>query len=601
MKKGVLFAFLAAGAALGSAQACGSSDSVTCGDGTVKQGSTCVAATGDAATDTGTGTVVPDFAGVTAVAPASTTSLRVSWNPATDGGAVADDVVYRVYVGTSAGQENFAAPTLETPAGARFAEVTGLTEGTQYYVVVRAHHPGGDEDANNVEKSGKPGADTKVPTFSGAVSAKPAGATSVEVSWAAGSDDLTAKEGLQYLVYVSDTPQTEGFAVPAAVSDPGATSVVVSGLENPTKPAKTYYFVVRARDASGNTDDNTTEVDSAVGPDTTAPSFGGCVLATATGATSAHLSWRAGSDDATAVSSLNYLVFASKTAGSFDFTVPQATFTGVTDGEVQGLSPKSQYYFVCRAADGWGNHDDNEFQLSAMTASDSTAPTFGGVTGATNVTTGSAELTWDAATDDQTADTDIVYDVFEALAPGGQDFTAAPTYTSDPGATSLIITGLEPRTHYYWVVRARDKANNESENTEEIDASTLVSFKANVVAGIFAVHCALTGCHSGAAPTGGMDLSVNAYSHIVSVATVTAPTGGQWSFRIAPGDLDASYMFAKISAVPCADNIGYCYGTGGVPPKINGTVMPPPSQQDPLGQAEKDTLHDWILQGALNN
>jgi len=74
------------------------------------------------------------------------------------------------------------------------------------------------------------------------------------------------------------------------------------------------------------------------------------------------------------------------------------------------------------------------------------------------------ELTWKAATDDVTPSSQIVYDVFYATHPGGEDFSQ-PTWTTSPGVTSFKTPPLhEPS---YFVVRARDQAGNEDQSTVE--------------------------------------------------------------------------------------------------------------------------------------
>ena len=75
-------------------------------------------------------------------------------------------------------------------------------------------------------------------------------------------------------------------------------------------------------------------------------------------------------------------------------------------------------------------------------------------------------LQWQPATDDSTPASKIVYDIYQATAPGGEDF-AKPTYTSDPGVTSFGTPPLPDDAAYYFVVRARDKAGNRDTNRVE--------------------------------------------------------------------------------------------------------------------------------------
>jgi hypothetical protein len=79
---------------------------------------------------------------------------------------------------------------------------------------------------------------------------------------------------------------------------------------------------------------------------------------------------------------------------------------------------------------------------------------------------GSYTLTWAAATDPVTPSSQIVYDIFVATAPGGEDYVT-PTYTTSAGATSFT-TPAAPRTGaLYFVVRARNAAGHEDTNTVE--------------------------------------------------------------------------------------------------------------------------------------
>jgi hypothetical protein len=139
---------------------------------------------------------------------------------------------------------------------------------------------------------------------------------------------------------------------------------VVEGLEDADT---TYHFVVRARDAAGNSDDNTEEIDGTTGPDTTAPVFSGCSLATSTGATSAFLSWKPARDDVTPADHILYAVYVAEQPGEQDFTLPAAEVLGGSGVEVPDLNPSTTYYFVCRAQDATKNEDSNVAERQART------------------------------------------------------------------------------------------------------------------------------------------------------------------------------------------------------------------------------------------
>jgi hypothetical protein len=75
-------------------------------------------------------------------------------------------------------------------------------------------------------------------------------------------------------------------------------------------------------------------------------------------------------------------------------------------------------------------------------------------------------LTWQAATDEGTPSSQILYDVFLAYSSGGEDFSQ-PTWTTSPGVITYRTPGLPSHGAYYFVVRARDQAGNEDQNKVE--------------------------------------------------------------------------------------------------------------------------------------
>ena len=80
--------------------------------------------------------------------------------------------------------------------------------------------------------------------------------------------------------------------------------------------------------------------------------------------------------------------------------------------------------------------------------------------------TTSYHLRWDPAKDNVTPSSKVVYDVYRARKPGGEDFST-PTYTTRPGVTSFDTPPLPADRTFYFVVRARDQAGNRDSNTVE--------------------------------------------------------------------------------------------------------------------------------------
>jgi hypothetical protein len=609
---------------------CGSSDSLQCGEGTAQLDKQCVPVLPQDASvvvvtpdggDSSVPEVVfrPTFGGVTSVAPVSTTSLLASWVQGTDPLTPQDNLVYHVYVGTAS--HMYAAPKT-SPAGATSMLLTGLDPASKYFVSVHAVNEKGVEDANTVEKTGTPANDTTPPTFVGKVTATPldpnapGAASSIKLDWDPATDDLTQPPGLIYAVYWSRSApdvRLAGGGTLGAVSDPGATSLIVHGLPTPNE---SYFFRVDAKDAAGNTTANPTPASAKTAPDTSAPTFKGCLTAVRPSAGGVNLTWAAAEDDSTPASAMTYTVYASPMpigpdGGGFDFTKKTVFKDGVLGGRVGGLTPHSIWYFICRASDADGNEDTNTAMVSTQTIDDAARPSFGGLVSAT-LKGNTATLTWLPGTDDQTPAEGLTYRIYEGKAdPKNINFAVAAYPPTAPGATTITLTKLAPGTIYYWIVRASDEAGNEDQNTNEkgVQTATTVCFQSDVYDSIIKVNCAVAGmCHGSDNPPQGlyMDTADNAYKYLVNQAAVedqTVDTDGglgvdagahvyQHRKRILapnPNDPPPDESFAKQS---------YLYLKITYDPDIVGSPMPPPPRT-PLSSVQVGTIRNWILQGAL--
>ncbi len=80
--------------------------------------------------------------------------------------------------------------------------------------------------------------------------------------------------------------------------------------------------------------------------------------------------------------------------------------------------------------------------------------------------TSSYHLSWEPATEKGRRSRKIVYEIYQATTPGGEDF-GNPTYTTARGVTSFDTPQLSSIETFYFVVRARDRAGNEDSNTVE--------------------------------------------------------------------------------------------------------------------------------------
>jgi hypothetical protein len=606
------------------ASACSSSSDLTCGSGTEKQGSQCVAsAASTGGTDGGTAlgeagddgggvlTPGPVFAGITSASPATDVAVQVTWAAATDALTDPKNILYNVYVATTTGNENYGTPTVTSPAGTTSLLVGGLTPNTPYFFVVRAQDSAGLMDANTVEQTTSPTLDTTAPTFAGATSAQSVGDNSVQVSWDAASDDLTATAGIAYTITWSTSAKSAPNGTLGVLTEPGVTSAVVSNLPNPSSK---YYFTVRARDAAGNTDDNSVAVSGSTTKDQTPPVFSGCAAAADPGATTATVTWDPAVDDTTIPDDIVYNVYAFQDPVDAEtlFGNPVGSFTGGTTGTVGGLKSQTTYYFVCRAEDASGNEDQNLAFRTTTTLVDSTPPVFTGI-GSTVVGSTTVTLKWDAATDDKTDSTAIVYLVYSSTDSTDITKQTMPIAISDPGATSIEVSGLKSATQYYFLVRARDEALNIDANTQVAPVQTLVSFNYDVQP-ILSTYCAKAGCHVPGNPPQGLIMAAGfAYTYLVGQNSVEAP----WMERIDPtatGDdgtatapLAKSYLINKIEGV--ADQIQACKTPANPPCVPNGynpplpgysPVMPPIGNTRPPEDA-RAVIVQWNREGAQNN
>jgi hypothetical protein len=112
-------------------------------------------------------------------------------------------------------------------------------------------------------------------------------------------------------------------------------------------------------------------------------------------------------------------------------------------------------------------------------AKDTTAPVFEGLQSAWTCIPGPIgagqkthyNLKWNAAKDDVTPSSEIVYKIYRATIPGGENFSRR-TYRT-VGATSFETPLLPTGKTFYFVVRARDRAGNEDSNTIEKEGQNL--------------------------------------------------------------------------------------------------------------------------------
>jgi hypothetical protein len=302
-------------------------------------------------------TMPPDFGGAKAATPKTGGEVEVSWAAAADDLSATDAITYRVWVSDATPVDTTGAPAFVTTPGALTADLPLPIPTTTYHFVVHAVDAAGNEDANKVEVSSKPGHDGNPPTFAGCTKASAVDAGDVALAWDPGEDDTTPVDQIAYTAYAFESSSQSHDFSKAAVQQTfiGMNGGTVGGLKADT----TYYFVCRAADLTGNEDQNKIEVHAKTPNDTSPPVFAGITSATLVAGsetTQVTLAWDEATDDQTAPAQIKYDVYQALTSGGETFATATKTVTGVTTAVVT-VNPATTYYWIVRARDLAGNQN----------------------------------------------------------------------------------------------------------------------------------------------------------------------------------------------------------------------------------------------------
>jgi YVTN family beta-propeller protein len=296
--------------------------------------------------------------------------------------------------------------------------------------------------------------DTTPPSQPGTPGGVPGGTSQIDLSWTAATDDTSAASAISYEICQSlaaggCSTFTATYTVPA-----GQTSYSATGLSALT----TYYYVIRARDASGNYGavtgefSATTAAAGTVNNPTYAPVAGvygvaqNVTISTTTpGATICY------TIDGVTTPACDAAALCS--VGATYFSAVNVT----TTTNMQALACKSGY--TASAV------------VSGTFTIDTVGPTTPGSFAAVPASATQIDLSWTAATDAVTAQANIVYEICQTTTSGAcSPFVVS--YTTGAGAVSYSATGLNPLTTYYYTIRAKDEVNNTGAATGEISATT---------------------------------------------------------------------------------------------------------------------------------
>ena len=183
-------------------------------------------------------------------------------------------------------------------------------------------------------------------------------------------------------------------------------------------------------------------------PDTEAPTAPTNLVSSNITDTSVDLNWDPATDN---VAVTEYEVYQD---GGLIATV------STTNYRAESLTPLTNYDFYVIAKDAAGNSSTQSNTENITTlAPDTEAPTTPLNLSASNITSSTVDLAWEASTDNYSV---VTYDIYQ----NGSFITNVSGITHQ-------VTGLAPNTIYSFKVRAKDPANNESDDSNEIAIQTL--------------------------------------------------------------------------------------------------------------------------------
>jgi len=308
--------------------------------------------------------------------------------------------------------------------------VTGLANGTEYFFVIAASGKGGQVSADSNEVSAIPqSADT--PPAAPSLNTPSAGDAQVDLSWnsVSGADYYNVKYGT--------APGAYGTTIPSI----NTTNYTVTGLTN----GSTYYFIVTAKNAVGESDDSNEESAVPQAPSLpAAPSLNSAVA----GDTQVDLSWNAVSG------AQFYNVKFGTASATYDTTVNAGNVTNYT---VTGLTNDITYYFVVSAENTVGESGDSNEQSATPQAAPADPPPLTLLSAIAG--DGEMALAWTAVNG---AKSYIV-----------RQGTTSGVYTDNTDVGDVLghtVTGLTNGTTYYFAVAAI-KGKNPTGNSNELSAT----------------------------------------------------------------------------------------------------------------------------------
>jgi hypothetical protein len=349
-----------------------------------------------------------------------------------------------------------------------------LSAGTTYFYRLKANNAAGDSDYSDVAQATTlqpppPPPDTNAPAAVTNLVVANITSNSVTLFWTAAGDDGNIGTAAAYDIrFSTDGPITETNFT-AATQVTGAPVPVPSGnsqayaIQN-LQPATTYWFALKTLDETNNVSpiSNVPEVNTPAADAPLAPS-GLSAIAIATN--EVDLAWmdNASNED-------NFQV--ERSSNQLDWIVIAVASSNVTNYMDLDVLANTTYFYQVRSVNGSGNSPPSNIAQATtpqIIPPDTTPPAGVKDLVVKAVTSNTVTLTWTAPGDDGNAGTAASYDLrISTDLIAETNWLAATSISGLPaplpvGSTqSLILTGLQPGTTYYFALKASDLANNVS-------------------------------------------------------------------------------------------------------------------------------------------